>query len=167
MIRENDVIGIDGNNYVRKEKCNDTYFLDIKRELKRIERAKTKANNYSKEQADKMLVELNMEEEFWKNELNHIQNPQRKFKKKFEKKKLEQIRQEILKIIEEKRLKNEDSLCLSNIALQLNVKEKYVFQILDQLNKEGIVSQPNHIKPHDVFRPYSNGWCDDIYEIRK
>lgn len=167
MIRENDVIGIDGNNYVRKEKCNDTYFLQIKSELRRIERAKMNANNYVKEKADKMLVELNMEEEFWKNELNHIQNPQKKFKKKFEKKKLEQIREEILKIIEEQRLKNEDSLHLSNIALQLNVKEKYVFQVLDQLNKEGIVSQPNHIKPHDVFRPYSNGWCDDIYEIRK
>jgi len=167
MIRENDVIGIDGNNYVRKEKCNDTYFLQIKSELRRIERAKMNANNYVKEKADKMLVELNMEEEFWKNELNHIQNPQRKFKKKFEKKKLEQIREEILKIIEEQRLKNEDSLRLSNIALQLNVKEKYVFQVLDQLNKEGIVSQPNHIKPHDVFRPYSNGWCDDIYKIRK
>lgn len=167
MIRENDVIGIDGNNYVRKEKCNDTYFLQIKSELRRIERAKMNANNYVKEKADKMLVELNMEEEFWKNELNHIQNPQRKFKKKFEKKKLEQIREEILKIIEEQRLKNEDSLHLSNIALQLNVKEKYVFQVLDQLNKEGIVSQPNHIKPHDVFRPYSNGWCDDIYKIRK
>lgn len=167
MIRENDVIGIDGNNYVRKEKCNDTYFLDIKRELKRIERAKTKLNNYSKEDQNKILTKLNMEEEFWKNELNHIQNPQRKFKKKFEKKKLEQIRQEILKIIEEKKMKNEDSLHLSNIALQLNVKEKYVFQVLDQLNKEGIVSQPNHIKPHDVFRPNSNGWCDDIYKIRK
>lgn len=167
MIRENDVIGIDGNNYVRKEKCNDTYFLQIKSELRRIERAKMNANNYVKEKADKMLVELNMEEEFWKNELNHIQNPQRKFKKKFEKKKLEQIREEILKIIEEQRLKNEDSLRLSNISLQLNVKEKYVFQVLDQLNKEGIVSQPNHIKPHDVFRPYSNGWCDDIYKIRK
>ena len=167
MIRENDVIGIDGNNYVRKEKCNDTYFLQIKSELRRIERAKMNANNYVKEKADKMLVELNMEEEFWKNELNHIQNPQRKFKKKFEKKKLEQIREEILKIIEEQRLKNEDSLRLSNISLQLNVKEKYVFQVLDQLNKEGLVSQPNHIKPHDVFRPYSNGWCDDIYKIRK
>ena len=167
MIRENDVIGIDGNNYVRKEKCNDTYFLQIKSELRRIERAKMNANNYVKEKADKMLVELNMEEEFWKNELNHIQNPQRKFKKKFEKKKLEQIREEILKIIEEQRLKNEDSLRLSNISLQLNVKEKYVFQVLDQLNKEGIVSQPNHIKPHDVFRPYSNGLCDDIYKIRK
>lgn len=167
MIRENDIICIDENNYVRKEKCNDTYFLQIKSELRRIERAKTNANNYAKEKADKMLVELNMEEEFWKNELNHIQNPQRKFKKKFEKKKLEQIRQEILKIIEEKKLKNEDSLRLSNISLQLNVKEKYVFQVLDQLNKEGIVSQPNHIKPHDVFRPYSNGWCDDIYKIRK
>ena len=167
MIRENDIICIDKNNYVRKEKCNDTYFLQIKSELRRIERAKMNANNYVKEKADKMLVELNMEEEFWKNELNHIQNPQRKFKKKFEKKKLEQIREEILKIIEEQRLKNEDSLRLSNIALQLNVKEKYVFQVLDQLNKEGIVSQPNHIKPHDVFRPYSNGWCDDIYKIRK
>lgn len=50
---------------------------------------------------------------------------------------------------------------------ELDVKEKYVFQVLDQLNKEGIVSQPNHIKPHDCFRPNSNGWMDDIYYIRK
>lgn len=57
MIRENDVICIDENNYVRKEKCNDTYFLQIKSELRRIERAKMNANNYVKEKADKMLVE--------------------------------------------------------------------------------------------------------------
>ena len=78
---------------------------------------------------------------------------------------MEKIKEEVLEIIEEKRKENKDILRLYNLSIELNVKEKYVFQVLDQLNKDGIVSQPNHVKPHDCFRPNSNGWMDDIYYI--
>lgn len=169
MLRDQDFMFIDDTRYFRNTKSSDEYFRQIKIELRNIElaRKRLKYSDFSDERKKKIQERLDSDENFWKKELDKIQNSQRKFKKKYKKKSMEQIKKEVLEIIEEKRKKNEDTLHLSNLSIKLNVKEKYVFQVLDQLNKEGIVSQPNHIKPHDCFRPNSNGWMDDIYHILK
>lgn len=169
MLRDQDFMFIDDTRYFRNTKSSDEYFRQIKVELRNIElaRKRLKYSDFSGERKTEIQERLDSDEKFWKKELDKIQNPQRKFKKKYKKKSMEQIKKEVLEIIEEKRKKNEDTLHLSNLSIKLNVKEKYVFQVLDQLNKEGIVSQPNHIKPHDCFRPNSNGWMDDIYYILK
>lgn len=169
MLRDQDFMFIDDTRYFRDTKSSEEYFKQIKFELRNIElaRKRLKYSDFSDERKTEIQERLDSDENFWKKELDKIQNPQKKFKKKYKKKSMEQIKKEVLEIIEEKRKKNEDTLHLSNLSIKLNVKEKYVFQVLDQLNKEGIVSQPNHIKPHDCFRPNSNGWMDDIYHILK
>ena len=169
MLREQDMIFIDGTKHFRNTKSSEGYFRQIKIELRNIElaRQQLKHSNYSDERKEEIQAQLDSNEKFWKKELDKIQNSQKKFKKKYKKKSIEKIKEEILEIIEEKRKENKDILRLYNLSIELNVKEKYVFQVLDQLNKDGIVSQPNHIKPHDCFRPNSNGWMDDIYHIRK
>lgn len=171
MIRDNDFCYINEKKYIRQSKSTSNYFIQIKQELRDIERKKQrldylfKNNCLSQEEKVKEENELNKEILFWKDELNHIQNPQRKFKKKYEKKSKEKIREEILKIIEEKKVKKEEYLHLTNLTNQLNVKEKYIVQVLDSLNKEGIVSQPIHHIPHDCYRPDTSCWKDDIYKI--
>ena len=171
MIREDDLCWIDDNKYIRTSKSTDTYFRQIKQELIEIERKKQKLNyllidnKISKEEQIKKEEELNKDILFWENELNNIQNPQRKFKKGFKKKSKNQIRQEILEIIKEKKKNKEEYLHLTNLTYELNVKEKYIVQVLDLLNKEGIVSQPIHHIPHDCFRPYTSAWTNDVYKI--
>ena len=51
----------------------------------------------------------------------------------------------------------------------MSIKIK-ILEVLDKLNKEGLVSQPVHRIPHDCNRdpicgPGYNGWAADIYYI--
>lgn len=92
-------------------------------------------------------------------------------KRKIKKRTNKQIKEEILKIIEEARKANEDSLTKEDVAIYLQVKEKQVEQVFMELNREGILSQPVHRAPHDSSRdPHgfecNNWWVSDRYYIR-
>ena len=128
MLRDQDFMFIDDTRYFRDTKSSEEYFKQIKFELRNIElaRKRLKYSDFSDERKKKIQERLDSDENFWKKELDKIQNSQRKFKKKYKKKSMEQIKKEVLEIIEEKRKKNEDTLHLSNLSIKLNVKEKYV-----------------------------------------
>lgn len=160
MIREDNRIYTPDTMYHRQPKCEDIYFLDIKREIRRIER-----NQKRQKLTDEEKEHLEKEKQFWKNELNHIQNPQRKFKKKWRKMKPEKVKEKVEEMLKEEKEKGEKRVTLWMIVEKLQVEEKYIFQALDILNKEGKVSQPKHIRPHDIYRPGDSGWRDDIYDI--
>lgn len=92
-------------------------------------------------------------------------------KRKIKKRTNAQIKEEILKIIEEAKKANENSLTKEDVAAYLQVKEKQVEQVFMELNREGILSQPVHRAPHDSNRdPHgfdgNNWWMSDRYYIR-
>jgi ribosomal protein S25 len=93
-----------------------------------------------------------------------------KIKKTYKKMSQDKIRAYILDQIEKAR--KADSLYISawDIAHQLNVKPHFVEQVFQQLNVEGILSQPIHHAPHDSNRdpwgfPECHGWSADLYRI--
>lgn len=164
MIREDNFIYINGERKERYvgEKTPD--FIEIKKTIRELERQKQRLS--TKEDVREELEKIEEDITFWKHELDFVQNPSRKgLKKKYRKMKKEAIREKILKIIEETTFPY--ILHLSSVARQLNVEEKYVFQVFADLNKEGILSLARHKYPHDIYRSYNSGWIDDTYYILK
>lgn len=94
-------------------------------------------------------------------------------KRKIKKRKNSWIKEEILKIIDE-RIKENKYLYLNkeDIARTLEVKECQVEQVFMELNREGYISQAIHHAPHDSKRdPWGFDcnyfWSGDIYSIYK
>lgn len=93
-----------------------------------------------------------------------------KIKKTYKKMPLEKIREYSLEQIEKAKAKKELYIAADDIAHQLNVKPHFVQQVFQQLNIEGVLSQPIHHAPHDSNRdpwgfPNCKGWMSDFYRI--
>ena len=93
-----------------------------------------------------------------------------KIKKTYKKIPQDKIREYALDQIEKAKAKNEIYIMADDIAHQLNVKTHFVKQVFQQLNVEGILSQPIHHAPHDSNRdpwgfPECKGWMADLYRI--
>lgn len=93
-----------------------------------------------------------------------------KIKKTYKKMSQEKIREYALQQIEIAKEKEELYITAWDIAHQLNVKPHFVEQVFQQLNVEGILSQPIHRAPHDSNRdPWGfdgiKGWSADLYRI--
>lgn len=95
-----------------------------------------------------------------------------KFIKTYKKVSKDKIRAYTMKTIEELKAKNMDMICAEDIAYDLRCKTHFVKQVFQQLNVEGILSQPRHWIPHDSSRdPWCgggySGWMADIYYINR
>ena len=93
-----------------------------------------------------------------------------KIKKTYKKMSQEKIREYALDQIEKAKAKEEWYITADDIAHQLNVKPHFVKQVFQQLNIEGVLSQPIHHAPHDSNRdpwgfPGCKGWMADLYRI--
>lgn len=91
-------------------------------------------------------------------------------KPSFKKMKPEKIEAHVRGVIEDAKKRDISFINAEDIAYSLHVKPHFVKQVLDKLNKEGLVSQPVHRIPHDCNRdpicgPGYNGWAADIYYI--
>ena len=142
-------------------------FLEIKKTLRELslEKQRIKNSDLMMEEIQEKISEIEKEEEFWKHELDFVQNPShKKLKKKYLKLSKMEIREKTLELIEKEKVKY---IHITDFARMLNVKEKDIFQVFADLNKEGVLSQAKHYLPHDTYRPGDSGWMDDIYEVRK
>lgn len=142
-------------------------FLEIKKTLRKLslERQHIKNEDLTMEKMQEKISEIEEEEAFWKHELDFVQNPShKKLKKKYSKLSKMEIREKTLELIEKEKVQY---IHITDFARMLNVKEKDVFQVFADLNKEGVLSQAKHYLPHDTYRPGDSGWIDDIYEVRK
>ena len=93
-----------------------------------------------------------------------------KTKRTYKKMSLEKIKEYALEKIEEAKKNNVSFIVAEDVAYHLNVKPHFVKQVFQQLNLEGVLSQPSHHIPHDSNRdPMCNGtysgWSADIYYI--
>lgn len=93
-----------------------------------------------------------------------------KIKRTYKKMPQEKIREYSLEQIEKAKAKEEFYITADDIAHQLNVKPHFVKQVFQQLNIEGILSQPIHSAPHDSNRDpfgygHEKGWKADLYKI--
>lgn len=93
-----------------------------------------------------------------------------KIKKTYKKMSQDKIRSYALEQIERAKAREELYIRAWDIAYQLNVKPHFVEQVFQQLNVEGVLSQPIHHAPHDSNRdPWGfdgiKGWKADIYKI--
>ena len=93
-----------------------------------------------------------------------------RIKKTYKKMSQEKIREYVLSQIAIAKAKEEWYITADDIAYQLNVKPHFVKQIFQQLNIEGVLSQPIHHAPHDSNRdPWciggEKGWMADLYKI--
>jgi ribosomal protein S25 len=93
-----------------------------------------------------------------------------KIKRTYKKLSQEKIREYVLDQIEKSKIKEELYITADDIAHQLNVKTHFVKQVFQQLNVEGVLSQPIHHAPHDSNRdpwgfPNCKGWMADLYRI--
>lgn len=142
-------------------------FLEIKKTLRELywKKQRIKYEDLTMEEIQEKISEIEEEEEFWKHELDFVQNPShKKLKKKYSKLSKMEIREKTLELIEKGKVQY---IHITDFARMLNVKEKDVFQVFADLNKEGVLSQAKHYLPHDTYRPGDSGWMDDIYEVRK
>lgn len=95
-----------------------------------------------------------------------------KVKRTYKKLSQEKIREYTLDWIEDAKAHGDSFIMAEDIAYQLQVKTHFVKQVLQQLNAEGVVHQPQHHPPHDSKRDgwahFSNSsmWCSDVYYIR-
>lgn len=93
-----------------------------------------------------------------------------RIKKTYKKMSQEKIREYVLSQLTIAKSKEEWYITADDIAYQLNVKPHLVKQVFQQLNVEGVLSQPIHRAPHDSKRdPWCiggyNGWTADLYRI--
>ena len=93
-----------------------------------------------------------------------------KIKKTYKKMSQEKIREYSLNQVEAAKKNGKEYISAWDIAHQLNVKPHFVEQVFQQLNVEGILSQPMHRAPHDSNRdpwgyPGCKGWAADLYRI--
>lgn len=160
-----------------KEKIND-----IKQVLKSNEnfknyliRTKQEEKLIQKAEEHEKIIQSRLDKA--KEELKKLQETSpiihKGLKRKIKKRKNSWIKEEVLKIIEE-RIKEDKYLFLTkeDIARKLEVKECQVEQVFMELNREGILSQAIHKAPHDSKRdPWGFDcnyfWNGDIYRIRK
>lgn len=105
--------------------------------------------------------------------LELLQQPQcHKIKKTYKKLPPSKIKEFVLKQIELAKKNGNYFITAEDIAYQLNVKPHFVKRVLQELNVEGILHQPEHHIPHDSNRDswcmggYS-GWSADIYRFRE
>jgi hypothetical protein len=83
----------------------------------------------------------------------------------------DKLKSEILKILAEAEKAGTPFIHMEDVAFRLCAKESLVKDILRELNREGILSQPDHQALHDSNRdPYgykdNHGWAGNIYYIR-
>lgn len=93
-----------------------------------------------------------------------------KIKRTYKKLSYDKIREYALDQINKAKIAGEWYITADDIARQLNVKTHFVKQVFQQLNVEGILSQPIHKAPHDSNRdpwgfPNCKGWMADLYRI--
>lgn len=93
-----------------------------------------------------------------------------KVKRTYKKMSQDKIRAYVLEQIEIAKKNGETYITADDVAHQLGVKTHFVKQVFQQLNVEGVLSQPIHYAPHDSKRDpwgYGNwsGWSDDLYGI--
>lgn len=105
--------------------------------------------------------------------LENLSQPQcHKIKKTYKKLPPSKIKEFVLKEIEAAKEKGIHFITAEDIAYQLNVKPHFVKRVLQELNVEGILYQPDHRIPHDSNRdPWCmggySGWLADIYRFRE
>lgn len=104
--------------------------------------------------------------------LELLQQPQcHKIKKTYKKLPPSKIKEFVLRQIEIAKENGVYFITAEDIAYQLNVKPHFVKRVLQELNIEGVLYQPEHHVPHDSNRDtwciggYS-GWSADIYRFR-
>ena len=93
-----------------------------------------------------------------------------KIKRTYKKMSQKKIREYALNQIEKAKAKEEWYITADDIAHQLGAKTHFVKQVFQQLNVEGILSQPIHHAPHDSNRDpwgygHEHGWMADLYKI--
>ena len=93
-----------------------------------------------------------------------------KIKRTYKKLSQDKIREYALDQIEKAKAEGEWYVTADDIAHQLCVKPHFVKQVFQQLNVEGVLSQPIHKAPHDSNRdpwgfPNCKGWMADLYRI--
>lgn len=93
-----------------------------------------------------------------------------KIKRTYKKLSHDKIRAYALDQIEKTKANGDLYITADDIAHQLNVKPHFVEQVFQQLNVEGVLSQPIHRAPHDSNRdpwgfPECKGWASDLYRI--
>lgn len=78
-----------------------------------------------------------------------------------------------VRVLEDSKKHNIYFITAEDIAYQLNTYVYLVKQCFTKMNHMGLLSQSNHKKPHDSYRPkrteydtIDSGWAGDIYYIR-
>lgn len=184
MLRERDIPYLsDGNKQIhRKRKEKSKIEMRIKREIGKIDaqimdiELLKLPRTEKKEPLKASLNRLYDERETWNNwlvEESNVQHHQRKFKRRYKKRRLEMVYKMICERIDQ--IKKEPSpfkkfITKEDTARILNIQEKQVEQIFHRLNLEGVLSQAIHNYPHDNNRnPWDgggfSGWQSDIYMI--
>lgn len=105
--------------------------------------------------------------------LESLSYPQcHKIKRTYKKLPPSKIKEFVLKQIEIAKENGVYFITAEDIAYQLNVKPHFVKRVLQELNIEGVLYQPEHRIPHDSNRdPWCmggySGWLADIYRFRE
>ncbi len=172
----------DGNqiNYTGGNGGNHTIFINrpqkTSEEVKQIKHKISMLNLFLRNVNRKMFTEaqiLSKEAELRNLErrLEMLQQPQcHKIKKTYKKLPPAKIKEFVLKQIEIAKEKGNHFITAEDIAYQLNVKPHFVKRVLQELNVEGVLHQPDHRIPHDSNRdPWCldgySGWSADIYRF--
>ena len=172
MFREgntiNNTVGYGGN-----------HTISVSRPLKAAEKAKQIRSRIATRKflsSDKTLSEK--EQQKYAHEIGKLERElqtlpqQHKVKRTYKKVAPEKIRAYVLQTIETAKYKIVNWITAEDIAHHLQVKPHFVKQVLQQLNIEGVLHQPQHHIPHDSSRePYGfggySGWAADIYYFRQ
>lgn len=188
MIREKDKIYYKSQGYGMHDKSKSRVPSETEKEIKRLNKKIHNCNkelrmlNLSLKYGEITESDFNIKRKSLIEEFNRlIENydrycgenlPPQKLKKTYKKLTDEKLEVEILRIIEKSKEKGYNWLTKEDVANHLHVKESQVEKIFMKLNRDGILSQPQHRAPHDSNRDPIFGfgdckgmWKSDIYTI--
>lgn len=172
MFRDGHSISKDGKTIAIRPKKMSERKQEIKQQIGSIKFFLKHATNLNT--TDKMIEERKHKLQKLERELAELegQTCSHKVIKTYKKVSKEKIRAYTLQKIEELKAKGWYMICAEDIAYDLRCKTHFVKQVFQQLNIEGILSQPRHWIPHDSSRdPWCgggySGWMADIYSINR
>jgi hypothetical protein len=159
--------GIDSTTTIRPPKLSD-----IKKDLRwKISGCKMQLKHLGQNMSARERERVQRDLEKYEHQLANLPAEKtHKIKRTYKKVSQEKIREYALAQIEKAKANEEWYITADDIAHQLNVKTHFVKQVFQQLNVEGILSQPIHHAPHDSNRdpwgfPGCKGWMADLYRI--
>ena len=167
MFRDGNMICIDDKTFQRIPKTSEMIKV-LQEEIERLKFFISHAKFASEEQLAQKRKRLGKLE---RQLASLLETPRsHKIIKTYKKMSPEKIRAYAFQRIEEYKKDNAIYISAENIAHQLRVKPHFVKQVFQQLNVEGILSQPRHHIPHDSDRDpwcngYYSGWQADLYAI--